>query len=225
MKRSFFKYVLGIASLVTIGIPLSMVTSGRRPGSLPAALQHNRAANPQNHRMVDSAINLLRTGDLVVRTGADMTSYMFSQMNQRDKTFSHCGLVIIEDGKPFIYHSIGGEDNPDEELRRDDAHFWFSPANNLGLGVVRLIDDTAKVPVLVSAIHQLHKEKIKFDMQFDLATDDRLYCAEFVYKVVNQSMSDPEYLTPTRFMGYTYVGIDDLFLNRHATLVCSLRFK
>ena len=217
--------MLGITSIVVMGILLSMVTSGHRPGPPTGVSQQDRTANPQNHRMVDSAIGLLRTGDLVVRTGADMTSYMFSQMNQRDKTFSHCGLVVIEDGKPFIYHSIGGEDNPDHELRRDDAHFWFSPANNLGLGVVRLVHDTAKVPVLVSAIYQLYQQKKKFDMQFDLATDDRLYCAEFVYKVVNQSMSDPDYLTPTRFMGYTYVGIDDLFLNRHATLVCSLRFK
>ena len=71
-----------------------------------------RDANLQNHHDVDSAISLLQSGDLVMRRGIDVTSFMLSQMNLKDKTYSHCGIVEIEYGYPFVYHSIGGEDNP-----------------------------------------------------------------------------------------------------------------
>ena len=157
--------------------------------------------------------------------GADVTSYMFSQMNQRDKSYSHCGLVVVEDGRPYVYHSIGGEDNPDQILRKDPAAFWFAPANNLGFGVVRFPLNQGAIDSLKSVVVQMYKEKRKFDMDFDLETDDRLYCAEFAYKALNQAVNDPEYIKPVTVLGYTFVGVDNLFLHREAKLICQLRFK
>lgn len=184
-----------------------------------------RQNNPYNQRLVDSGVGMLRTGDLVIRMGADMTSYMFSQMNQTDKTYSHCGLVVVEDGVPFVYHAIGGEDNPDQILRKDSASFWFSPANNLGFGIARLALDSSGVGALTSVIHRMYREKRKFDMDFDLRTDDRLYCAEFVYKALNQATRNSAFIKPVTVLGYTFVGVDNLFLSPHAKLVCQLRFK
>jgi hypothetical protein len=184
-----------------------------------------RASNPYNQLLVDSGIRMLRTGDLVVRMGADMTSYMFSQINQTDKSYSHCGLVVVENGKPYIYHSIGGEDNPDQILKKDSAAFWFSPSNNLGFGIVRYSIDKAAIDSLTSVVLGMYNEKRKFDMDFDLKTDDRLYCAEFVYKALNQVVNDSEYIKPVTVLGYTFVGVDNLFLHEQAKLICQLRFK
>ena len=78
---------------------------------------------------------------------------------------------------------------------------------------------------LKSVVVQMYKEKRKFDMDFDLETDDRLYCAEFAYKAINQAVNDPEYIKPVTVLGYTFVGVDNLFLHREAKLICQLRFK
>jgi hypothetical protein len=150
---------------------------------------------------------------------------MLCQLNRRDKTYSHCGIVMVEDGYPFVYHSIGGEGNPDAKLRRDSANFWFSPANNLGFGITRLDMPAGKDTALSTVVSGFYKERKKFDMDFDLATDDRFYCAELVYKSVNQAMGDSQYLQPTRFLGYTFMGIDDIFLSHHARNICQIRFK
>ena len=184
-----------------------------------------RANNPLNKASVDSAISLLRSGDVVVRTGNDATSYMLCQLNTRNKTYSHCCVVMVENGYPFVYHSIGGEDNPDATLRRDSASFWFSPANNLGFGIARLNMPAGRDTTLSRVVRGFYKERKKFDMDFDIKTDDRFYCAELVYKSVNQAMRDSQYLQPITFLGYTFIGIDDIFLSPHARMVCQIRFK
>ena len=184
-----------------------------------------REHNPWNIHAVDSAIKLLHSGDVVVRTGNDATSYILCQLNKRDKTYSHCGIVMVENGYPFVYHSIGGEDNPDARLRRDSANFWFSPGHNLGFGISRLDIPREKTSILWNVVRKFYNERKKFDMDFDLRSDDRFYCAEFVYKSVNQAMNDSLYLQPGNIFGYTIVGIDDIVLNPHAHTICQVRFK
>lgn len=184
-----------------------------------------RSTDPWNLHAVDSTAALLKDGDIVVRMGNDITSYMLSQLNQHDKTYSHCGLVFIENGKPYVYHSIGGESNPDARMRRDPATQWLSPKDNLGFGLTRLPLTTLNTDSLRRIVRRWHHEKKRFDLNFDLATDDRFYCAEFVYKAVNQAMGDSLYLKPTSIFGYTFVGVDDVFFNAHATPICQIRFK
>jgi len=199
--------------------------SGGAVANNRSLVRQSRAENPYNRQLSDSCIRLLQTGDLVLRMGADVTSYMFSRMNQKEKIFSHCGLVVVEDGYPFVYHSIGGEDNPDAELRRDSANFWFSPANNLSFGIARFAWRPEQMERLLQVIYLFYAQKRKFDMKFDLRTDDRLYCAEFVYKAVNQAMEDPEFIKPSAVFGYQFVGVDNLYLNRHADFICRVQYK
>lgn len=178
-----------------------------------------------NQHVIDSCIGLLHDGDLVVRTGRDITSQMLCRFNLHDQTYSHAGIVIIENGYPFVYHSIGGEDNPDAKIRRDSAFFWFSAIHNLGLGICHFDMNAEQINELKQVVRQYYKERRMFDMKFDLQTDDRLYCAEFVYKAVNSTMKDNAYLQPVTRFGLRYIAIDNLYLNPHTQLICQVRYK
>ena len=191
----------------------------------PAGTALRREINPWNFHVIDSSLHLLKNGDLVLRTGADATSYMLRQMNFTNKTYSHCGIVMIEDGYPFVYHSIGGEDNPDEKLRRDSASFFFSPVSNERMGIARLDMDTAQIVQLHEIVKRYYKMAIPFDLDFDLKTNDRFYCAEFVYKAISEATSDTGYFSQTRLMAKTYVGVDNLYDPRHARIICDIRYK
>ncbi len=173
----------------------------------------------------DSCIALMRTGDLLLRTGRDMTSRIFREMNQVDKTYSHAGLVVVENGYPFVYHSIGGEDNPDERLRRDSASFFISSVFNTGFGIARYQLSDSAINQLVSSVYQKFEMRPLFDMDFDLSTDDKLYCSEFVYKVMLEVTGDTGYIPRTSLLGHNFVGIDNLFMNPNAILVCELKYK
>ena len=185
----------------------------------------SRKNNSMNISAVDSCVRLLQTADLLVRRGDDMTSYMLSQLNNKDKTYSHCGVVVVEDGYPFVYHSIGGEDNPDGVIRRDSAHHWCSPANNHGFAGYRYnMADSTKVK-LVSVIQSYYTEGRMFDMAFDLATDDRLYCSEMIYKAISKATGDDDYIQLSTNYGRSFAGVDDLYLMNHTEPVCRIRFK
>lgn len=186
---------------------------------------HKRELNPWNTHMADSLIRTLHTGDLVMRTGNDVTSYMLCQFNQKNKTYSHCGLVMIENGYPFVYHSIGGEDNPDERMRRDSASFFVAPVNNLGFGIARFDLNPVQFDSLHAIVQRFYQRRPLFDMNFDLETDDKLYCAEFIYKAMAQASGDSVYFRPTSVAGYTFMGIDDLFTSPHAKTICEIRYK
>jgi len=175
--------------------------------------------NPENYKAIDSSIRLLQSGDLVLRTGTDAISYMLRQMNQKNKTYSHCGIVMIENGYPFVYHSIGGEDNPAETLRRDSASFFFSPAHNQRLGIVRLGLSAPQVEKLHQLVWEYYKAGVRFDMDFDMASNDKLYCAEFVYKAVCRATADSAFFPLTTLFHKQYVGVDDLYENSRAKMI------
>ena len=186
---------------------------------------HRLEDNPHNFKVIDSTVGLLRSGDMVLRAGSDATSYMLRQMNLKNSTYSHCGIVMIENGYPFVYHSIGGEDNPDSHLRRDSASFFFSPKTNERLGVARLDLTPAAIERLHGIVQRYYKAGVMFDMDFDLKTDDKLYCAEFVYKSVREAAQDTTLFSTTTVGTRTYVAVDNLFTSPHAQLICDYQFN
>lgn len=183
-----------------------------------------RKNNPWNLAQVDSSVRQLKSGDIVVRRGDDMTSYMLSRLNTTDKNFSHCGVVAVEDGVPYVYHCIGGEDNPDEKMKREKASIWFSPANNLSYAAYRYAVSDSTVGKLLNTVKKFYSDKRMFDMDFSLATDDRMYCSEMVYKAMLSSGTEYVIL-PTEKFGKKYIGIDDLYKGSNIQPVCHVVFK
>lgn len=185
----------------------------------------DHSADRANDSMVACAIAQLRTGQVVLRMGLGADSRLLSQLNKHDKSYSHCGIVLIEHGYPFVYHSIGGEDNPDERLRRDSARRFFSPRGNIAIAAIQYPFSAAGLTRLGSVVQDYYHHRPRFDMKFDLRTDDKLYCTEFVYKAINKATNDTAYIGTSTVMAGTYVGTDNLFVNPHASFVFQMRFK
>jgi hypothetical protein len=97
--------------------------------------------------------------------------------------------------------------------------------NNISLAIVRYSFDDEKLARLTELVAHYYRLRPRFDMKFDLSTDDELYCTEFVYKAFKQTMNDTNFTKPTVFMGRTFVGTDDLSINAHARMVWRKRFK
>jgi Permuted papain-like amidase enzyme, YaeF/YiiX, C92 family len=178
-----------------------------------------------NKHLADYGIAQLASGDIVLRMGLGADSRLLAGFNLKNKSYSHCGIVMIEDGYPFVYHSIGGEDNPDMRLRRDSASNFFSPAHNTAVAIVQYDLAPDKLSALRSIVREYYKLRPRFDLKFDLSTDDKLYCAEFVYKAVNKAAGNIAYIVPTQVAGLKYVSIDNLFINTHAHIVWQTVYK
>ncbi len=156
---------------------------------------------------------MVKQGDLIVRTGKDFTSETMRQLSAQDKTYSHCGIASIEHDSLFVYHSIGGEWNPDQKLRRDPFEIFCDPFENRGFGIFRYKLKPEENARLINVVQKLYAQGIMFDMQFDLASDERMYCTEFVYKAVEEASHNKISLSTTTLNHIKIVAPDNLFIN------------
>lgn len=180
--------------------------------SLPASVQQHQAKRLQQYDAVifPSLEKELRSGDVLLRLGTDITSEMLRQMNQTDKRYSHCGIVNIENDTVFVYHAIGGEFNPDQRIKREPLYSFCHPSENKAAAIVRSNVTVAQTTKIGLQARQLWTMGIPFDMAFDYATDDRLYCAEMVSKAISRALQDSSWFEFTRIREKTFVAVDNL---------------
>lgn len=148
-----------------------------------------------------------------MRTGKDYTSKLMSGLSEKDKTFSHAGIASWENDTLFVYHAIGGEWNPDEKLRRDQFQFFCNPFENRGFGIYRYLISAKQKEKIILLAKKFYGEQITFDMNFDLATDAKMYCTEFVYKTIKRATNDSLKIPTTTVDKINFVAADNLFLN------------
>ncbi len=164
-------------------------------------------------------------GDLIMRTGRDFTSETMRQLSITDKTYSHCGIASIEHDSIFVYHSIGGEWNPDQKLRRDAFKIFCNPFENRGFGIYRYRMSSEENENLINIVKKFYKQEIMFDMQFDLASDERMYCSEFVYKAVIKAFGNKISLPTTTLNKIKFIAPDNLYLNPNCTEIKRVIFN
>ena len=173
-----------------------------------ADVQKNQRAFLQ----IDSAKKMIASGDLILRTGNDFTSQSLRSLNQRDQTYSHCGIASIENDSVFVYHSLGGDWNPDQKIRRDPIEVFGEPYSNRGIGIYRFPLSPSEIGNLMITVKRLHDMGIMFDMKFDLKSNDHMYCAEFVYKSFVMGTNGKLQFSTSHIGAFSFIGVDDIFL-------------
>ena len=170
-------------------------------------------------RMLDSAKKLVQSGDVIFRDGDDDVSAAARSMNRKDTSFSHCGLLQVENDTVFVYHSIGGNYNPSQKLRRDPLDSFCNPAENRSFGIYRFSLDSLQRYRLAEEVHRQYQAGLKFDLYFNYQSDDVMYCSEFVFKSLDKAAGGTysRYVrTDTMPWGVT---TDDIYLNENCRLV------
>lgn len=171
------------------------------------------------HRQIDSLKKMAQNGDLIFRNGTDEVSRAARSFNRLDTSFSHCGLVLVEQDTPFVYHAIGGNYNPGQRLKRELLDSFCTPADNDRVGLYRYAMSTTENDSLQQIIRNYYKAGLRFDLFFNFFSDDEMYCSEFVFKSLNRSLGGrlTKYLQKEK---WPYgIALDDLFRNENARLV------
>jgi len=183
------------------------------PAMLKAALQ-----------TIDSARQFLQNGDIIFRNGRDEVSQAARSMNRKDTSYSHCGLVFIEHDSAFVYHALGGAYNPGQKLRREWLDSFCSPSVNNAFGLYRYTLAKGETEKLKKAVDNYYRAGLKFDMYFNYSSDDEMYCAEFVFKSLNQAVNGA-YSKYVRMDTLPFgVTTDDIFLNENCRLIKKEQF-
>ena len=108
---------------------------------------------------------------------------------------------------------MGGEWNPNQKIRRDVFELFAEPYSNRGIGIYRFKLSETDIESLVVTVKQLYHMGIMFDMKFDLQTNDRMYCAEFVYKSYVMGCKGKLQFNISHIGQFAFIGVDDLFMH------------
>ncbi len=163
----------------------------------------------------------VKTGDLIMRTGNDFTSDVMRKLSLVDKTYSHGGIASLENDTLFVYHAMGGEWNPDKKIRRDPFVLFCNPYENEGFGIFRYELSGKQMTQFLSNVKSYYQKGVLFDMKFDLATNDKMYCTEYIYKSLHQILP----LSTTTINGIQFIATDNLYSISDCSVIKQIDFQ
>ena len=142
------------------------------------------------------------------------------RLSLHDKTYSHSGIASLENDTLFVYHAMGGEWNPDKKICRDPFELFCNPYENRGFGIYRYQLDKKQLNRFTDSAKSYYKQGVTFDMKFDLATDDKMYCTEFIFKAMNPIIP----ISTTTMNGITFVAPDNLYSIKECSMLKQINF-
>lgn len=180
----------------------------------------------------------MQEGDLVVRSGNELTSQIVKQFSKQDQTYSHSGIVLFENNYPFVYHIVPGDENPDERMRKDSLSRFCNPEKNTGFAIYRYDLQPGEKTMFKDNVLRWYREGVRFDSLFNFKSNDKMYCSEMITKGLASATGNRIKISttqPTPFEAKLYathykrspdliarmqiVAIDNLYLNPHCRLV------
>ena len=176
-------------------------------------LMLNACTNNSLTQKLQAVKPLLKSGDIIVRSGNDEVSEAARSFNRKDKTYSHCGIIQIENDSVFVYHALGGIYNPSQKLLRQPVALFCNPDDVDQFAVYRYPLTQVENKQLSNWINEKYRTGLLFDYYFNFYTDNRMYCSEFVFKALNTATGGAFNKFLHENEEPLYIAIDDLYLN------------
>lgn len=131
----------------------------------------------------DSVYNKLTPGDVIIRQGNGPLS--FHLMNSTKEDYSHCGVLVWEDNKWKVIHTLGGTASDDavDGVQMQDLDEFVSHASDSMLFICHpVFDDSLDIKIPERA-HYYLEQKVPFDHAFSIFSQDKLYCTELLFHI------------------------------------------
>jgi hypothetical protein len=231
--------IISITVIIVISLCVLFTGNTKTTAAAPAITNGFTSA----YTMIEKSQSILKDGDLVVRMNQDLTSHFIKYFNRQDKRYSHSAIVIYENGYPYVYHIVNGDENPDKKLRKDSLYQFCNPKKNFGYGIYRYTLKTPELKRLKKVIHKWYAQEIKFDSVFSLKTDNLMYCSEMIKKALEKAtgsriiiettkltrqeagiLSSYLHLDSTYTKNLKLIAIDNLYMNEHCSAIANFDF-
>jgi len=145
----------------------------------------------------------VETGQIIVNEHPGAMSLFLSFTAQRFAPFIHAGIIVVEDGEPYVYESMG--------LILPLP--WRNPNDGIGGGVQRVRLESFLLRGGIVAIYSprpgvdratlaefaraREREHTPFDGQYDANDPAKFYCVEFVARALEAAGGAPLSAVPT----------------------------
>lgn len=128
-------------------------------------------------------------GDLIVRLNDDFVSEQLRMFNEKDKAFSHSGIIVTKGGQKTVCSILPTATgfNPLTYIPIDS---FLDKKTNTACGLFRYNITETEKSAFLNNINSLATKPIYFDSVINLQTDDSLYCSEMIYKAMKKATNN-----------------------------------
>lgn len=151
----------------------------------------------------------LRDADLVCRVGFAWYSDLFRSQACPSGRYSHIGIVAIKDHKPFVYHSEDFESAGHHGVCIEPLDSFLYSSSVAGIYRLERLTDQDRQTIVAYAQNAFCK-RLPFDYLFDAATEDKVYCTEFIANCLLAAPSVTYVPKTTSFGLLPAYSVDDL---------------
>lgn len=134
----------------------------------------------RNDSLIADARLKIVDGDLLLRTGTDYSSEQVKALSKSDKTYSHAGIAVKDSGKIFVYHIEPDFKYEHDKVRKEPLDSFLNPSKNSGFALARYEWLPGESELFLQYLDAQFRKQIPFDIRFDLATKDSMYCSEMI---------------------------------------------
>jgi hypothetical protein len=194
--------------------------------------------------MISKGEQVVKDGDIIARDYEDPISQAVKRFNRIDPSYSHAGIVIIENGYPFVYHVLPNRKYNKGNICRDSLKRFCAASEINGFGIFRYHLPPGAVDEMKQQLRTWQTQGIQFDPWFSYRSDDRLYCSEMVAKLIAKASKGAvafEFTRPTALEKKFYLtrfpkakehsledsvlAIDNLYMNPHCKTIARFTYS
>ncbi len=171
-------------------------------------------AGPAAAELLPEAAGPLAPGELLFK-GAETGggTRLAAEWSLGDKRWGHIGIVVPgPDGTLEVIHADTGAPGEGGEVRRVSLAKFLSDVTDLGVYEVDLTGP-ARAAYLAYAEEAVG---LPFDHGFSLASEDRLYCSELIWRALSAGLGTDPVPEKSKRLGRIYVSVSDISGNPHA---------
>ncbi|MFS8083952.1 MAG: YiiX/YebB-like N1pC/P60 family cysteine hydrolase [Ginsengibacter sp.] len=139
------------------------------------------SASQKTALRIDSLKQIAKDGDLIVRLTDDLVSEQVKLINEKDKSYSHAGIIFKINDTLKVYN-ISPDSADKDEIKLEPLDSFINPAKNISCALYRYTLSGKEIQSLKNTLDSFKSKNVTFDWQYNLATDDKMYCAELIDK-------------------------------------------
>ena len=156
-------------------------------------------------------------GDLLFRRGTGIAAEFARNFSTGERRFSHVGILAERDGDLVVVHSIYDQEAMRDGVVSDPIEVFLDGTSDWGLYRIGVSRDRRQ-SVADAALIILDRA-VPFDNQFSLGSEDRLYCTELVWRIVNDVVGFEMIQSSTIANDAQVVAISDVYQNQQIRLL------
>jgi len=127
---------------------------------------------------------LLKDGDIILRYGYGLVSDYIVKTLKEDYYISHCGIIVIKDGKYKVIHSVSQSLSDYDGVQEQSLEKFINHSQVKSIIVTRFKTTDKKRKLISKKAIEYKDRQIPFDHSFNINDSSEIYCSELIWKII-----------------------------------------